>query len=112
MNKFYAIGIICITVTIFYGFSSLSYKTNTLIEPDAYCCEGGECETGPPAKTNCNSKSSAHIWITPWRCEEITITCRECVYATVVSKTLCKEGGSYKCWDAELGEWYYGWPSK
>ena len=112
MNKFFIIGLIFITVTIFYGFSSLSYKTNTLIDPKALCCEGGECETGPPAKTNCNSPSSAKIWITPWRCESVIFTCRECVYATVVSKTLCKEGGSYKCWDAELGEWYYGWPSK
>lgn len=75
MNKLFAIGIICITVTIFYGFSSLSYKANTLIDPQAHCCNYSQCNLQP-----CSSNST--VALKPNCYPDVDITCFDCIYYT------------------------------
>jgi hypothetical protein len=71
MNKLFLAGIIVIAATIFYGFSSLSYKTYTLGDPQALCCEQGFCADRP-----CSDPSWAAL--KPY-CIMYAISCYECI---------------------------------
>lgn len=73
MNKLFTLGIICIIGTIFYGFSSLHYKVDILMDPRALCCNDARCN-----ERLCSEPSSAYL--KPYCNFEVSITCYDCIY--------------------------------
>jgi hypothetical protein len=101
--KSFFIGLIFITALA--SLFAFSYKNNVFIDTETYCCENGLCENpNPSASPKCNSPSSAIVYLD--KCQEITVTCEQCVDYTV-NNCLCNGGGSHFCIKSD-GSFYYG----
>jgi hypothetical protein len=88
------------TVCIFYGFSSLSYKTNTLIESQLPCCNLAMCNDMP-----CSSWSGAEL--KPYCYPGVTITCLECISLSARGK-VCADP-KYTCCVVDEDTIFCGW---
>jgi|WetSurMetagenome_2_1015567.scaffolds.fasta_scaffold01553_14 hypothetical protein len=103
MNKVFKILTLLSILGLIVGLKTISYDNTVLDDSAVVCCDNGLCNYVNPAQTTkCTSRSS----MSPKSlCEEIVLTCKDCVDLTI-SSCLCY-GGSNSCLNTN-GTVYYG----
>lgn len=103
MNKFFKILVVLTILGLVLGLNAISTSHNVFNDVDAVCCDNGLCNYQFPRQTTkCTSTSTMS---TKSLCEEITLTCKDCVDLTI-SNCLCYQG-SNTCLKTD-GTIYYG----
>jgi hypothetical protein len=86
--------LMCTSITVLIGFQAITDQSNVFALSDAVCCDDGLCENNNPAfSTRCTSSASGMV---KSACEELSMTCKECVDLTF-SACICYNGGSDYC---------------
>jgi hypothetical protein len=103
MNKILKVLTVLTILGLILGLKAISDNNNVFNDVDAVCCDNGLCNYQFPGQTTkCTSTST----MSPKSfCQEITLTCKDCVDLTI-SSCLCYQG-STSCLKTD-GTIYYG----